>query len=321
MKILVTGGAGFIGGNYIRNHLNNNPNDEIVNFDKLTYAGKKESLADIEANPNYSYSFIKGDIVDRQAVKSAMQGCEAIINFAAESHVDRSIEDATEFIRTDVMGAFTLLDEAREQDIQKFVQISTDEVYGQIEEGSFTETSPLMPRNPYSASKTGADRLAYSFHETYGMNVVITRSSNNYGPFQYPEKVVPVFITNLMQGKKVPLYGEGKNVRDWLYVLDNCDGIEMCLKKGSAGEVYNIGGGTELQNIELTHKILGEFGKGEEMIERVADRLGHDLRYSLDCTKIENELGWKPKHNFDSALHETVEWYKNNEAWWKPLVQ
>ncbi len=319
MKLLVTGGCGFIGSNFVRYCLQKHPGHEIVNLDKLTYAGRKENLKDIEGNKNYS--FMKGDICDRKTVKKAMEGCDGVINFAAESHVDRSINNPTDFIKTDVFGAFTLLEEAKQQGIKKFCQISTDEVYGQALEGSFRETDVLMPRNPYSASKAGADRLAYSFYATYGIDVVITRSSNNFGPYQFPEKVIPLFVTNLLQGKKVPLYGDGKNVRDWLYVLDNCEAIDLCLQKGRAGEVYNIGGGNEVENIELTRMILKELGKGEEMIERVKDRPGHDRRYSLDCSKIEKDIGWKPRHDFRKALHETVQWYKNNENWWKPLLK
>ena len=319
MKLLVTGGAGFIGSNFIRYYLKNHPSHEIVNLDKLTYAGRKENLKQIEKNENYS--FIKGDICNREIVKKAMQGCDAVINFAAESHVDRSILDATQFIKTDVLGAFTLLDEARVQNVNVFCQVSSDEVYGHILDGSFKETDALMPRNPYSASKAAADRLAYSFFATYGMDVVITRSSNNFGPHQFPEKVIPLFVTNLLQGKKVPLYGDGKNVRDWLYVIDNCEAIDLCLQKGVAGEAYNIGGGNEIENIELTRMILKALGKGEEMIEWVKDRPGHDRRYSLDCTKIKKELGWQPKHDFKKALLETIEWYKNNEWWWKPLLK
>lgn len=319
MKLLVTGGCGFIGSNFVKYYLQKHPSDEIVNLDKLTYAGRLENLKEIEGNPNYS--FIRGDICNREVVKKAIQDCEAVINFAAESHVDRSIADATQFIKTDVLGAFNILEEARKQELKKSLMISTDEIYGHVLEGSFKETSTLKPRNPYSASKAGADLLAQSFFATYGMNVVVTRSSNNFGPYQFPEKVIPLFVTNLLQGKKVPLYGDGTNVRDWLYVLDNCEAIDLCLQKGKAGEVYNIGGGNELQNIELTKLVLKELSKGEEMIERVKDRPGHDLRYSLDCSKIEKELGWKPKHDFKKALHETILWYKQNEWWWKPLLR
>ncbi len=319
MKLLVTGGCGFIGSNFVRNHLQNFPKDSIVNLDKLTYAGRKESLTDIEGNENYE--FVQGDICNIEDVARAMGGCEAVVNFAAESHVDRSIDDADAFVRTNFFGVKVLCEQARKQGVKKFIQISTDEVYGQIENGSFKETDILKPRNPYSAAKAAGELLAMSYFTTHGLPIIVTRSSNNYGPFQFPEKVVPLFITNLITGKKVPLYGEGKNVRDWLFVLDNCDGIDSVLQSGKVGEIYNIGGGEELQNIELTKKILAELGKGEEMIEKVKDRLGHDLRYSLDCTKIEEELGWKPKMDFEKGLHETVKWYKNNEQWWKPLIK
>jgi dTDP-glucose 4,6-dehydratase len=318
MRILVTGGCGFIGSNFIRQHLEKNPKDEIVNLDKLTYAGRKESLQDLE--PNQNYKFVKGDICNEKDVEEAMKGCSAVLNFAAESHVDRSIEDSDAFARTNFFGVKVLCEQARKQGIEKFVQISTDEVYGQIQDGSFKETDMLHPRNPYSAAKAGGELLAMSYYTTYGLPVVVTRSSNNYGMFQFPEKVIPLFITNLLRGKKVPLYGEGKNVRDWLFVLDNCQAIDLLLEKGKKGEIYNIGGNCELENIELTRKILAEMGKGEDMIEKVKDRLGHDLRYSLDCSKIEQELGWKPKTSFEEGLKETVKWYKGNEAWWKPLV-
>ena len=318
-KILVTGGAGFIGSNFIRQFMKNNPQTKIVNLDKLTYAGRLESLADIEKNPDYE--FIKGDICDSAIVEKAMQGCNAAINFAAESHVDRSIKDADAFAKTNFLGVKVLCEQARRQGIEKFLQISTDEVYGQIKSGSFSETSRLNPRNPYSAAKAGGELLAMSYFTTFGLPVVVTRSSNNYGQFQFPEKVMPLFITNLLEGKKVPLYGEGKQIRDWLFVLDNCEAIELCLKKGKAGEVYNIGGNQELQNIELTKKILKEMNCGEEMIQKVPDRLGHDFRYSLDCAKIEKELGWKAKTNFAEGLKQTAKWYRENTKWWKPLKE
>ena len=318
-KILVTGGAGFIGSNFIRQFMKNNPQTKIVNLDKLTYAGRLESLADIEKNPDYE--FIKGDICDSAIVEKAMQGCNAAINFAAESHVDRSIKDADAFAKTNFLGVKVLCEQARRQGIEKFLQISTDEVYGQIKSGSFSETSRLNPRNPYSAAKAGGELLAMSYFTTFGLPVVVTRSSNNYGQFQFPEKVMPLFITNLLEGKKVPLYGEGKQIRDWLFVLDNCEAIELCLKKGKAGEVYNIGGNQELQNIELTKKILKEMNCGEEMIQKVPDRLGHDFRYSLDCAKIEKELGWKAKTKFAEGLKQTAKWYRENTKWWKPLKE
>ena len=319
MKILVTGGCGFIGSNYIRQRLEKNQKDQIVNLDKLTYAGRKESLQDLEGKKNYE--FVQGDICNPTDVKKTMQGCDSVINFAAESHVDKSIENSDEFAKTNFLGVKVLCDQAKKQGVERFVQISTDEVYGQIESGSFKETDKLNPRNPYSAAKAGGELLAMSYFETFGLPVTVTRSSNNYGMFQFPEKLIPLFITNLLREKNVPLYGEGKNVRDWLFVLDNCEAIDLVLEKGRNGEIYNISGNHELQNIELTKKILAELGKGEEMIEKVKDRLGHDLRYSLDCSKIKNELGWEPKVKFDEGLRETVQWYKENEQWWKPLVK
>jgi dTDP-glucose 4,6-dehydratase len=319
MRILVTGGCGFIGSNYIRRHLDKNKGDEIVNLDKLTYAGRKESLQGLEGLD--SYEFVQGDICDAGAVAKAMAGCDAVINFAAESHVDRALRDSRDFAETNFFGVRVLCEQAKKQGVEKFVQISTDEVYGQISEGSFGETDALRPRNPYSAAKAAGELLAMSYHETFGLPVVVTRSSNNFGPYQFPEKVIPLFVTNLLRGKKVPLYGNGENVRDWLFVLDNCEAIGLVLEKGKAGEIYNVGGGNEIRNIDLTKMILAELGKGEEMIEMVEDRQGHDFRYSLDCSKIKAELGWEPRHEFREALHETVEWYKSNEEWWKPLVR
>jgi dTDP-glucose 4,6-dehydratase len=319
MKILITGGCGFIGSHFIRNHLKKQPQDEIVNLDKLTYAGRKENLADVENNPNYH--FVHGDICDPAVVKRAMEGCDSVIHFAAETQVDKSIGGSSVFIQTNVVGTHTLLEQARASRIQKFVQISTDEVYGHILQGSFTEKDLLNPRNPYSASKVGAERLAYSYSETYGMDVSITRCSNNYGPYQYPDKVIPVFIIKLLNNQKLPLYGDGLHVRDWLFVEDHCAGIELVHAKGKKGEAYNIGGGTEMTNLELTKKLLHLMGKDERMIERVADRPGHDRRYSLDITKISRELGYTPKHQFENGLKQTVDWYIQNPAWWKPLLQ
>ena len=318
-KILITGGMGFIGSNFIRYMLKKYPNYKIINLDKLTYAGNPENLRDVENNENYK--FVKGDICDTKIVGELMPKCDYVINFAAETHVDRAIRDAGEFIKTDVYGTFVLLEFARREKIKKFVQISTDEVYGSVPEGkSSKEIDPLMPRNPYSASKAGGDRLAYSYFATYGVPVVITRASNNFGPYQYPEKLIPLFVTNLLQGKKVPLYGDGKNVRDWLYVLDNCRAIDLIMHGGGEGEVYNISGRCEKQNIEVTRIILNLLGKDESMIEYVPDRLGHDRRYSMDSTKIEKELGWKPRFKFENAMKETVEWYANNKWWWRALL-
>lgn len=319
MHLLVTGGSGFIGSHFIKHILSTHPEWVVTNLDKLTYAGRKENLIEIENNPRYH--FLHGDISDAPTVAEAMKECDAVVHFAAESHVDRSIQNPEQFIQTDIIGTYRLLEEARKRNVKKFIQISTDEVYGQIQHGSFTEESLLMPRNPYSASKAAADRLAYSYYATYGLPVSITRSSNNYGTHQFPEKLIPLFVTNLIRGKKVPVYGEGKNIRDWLHVRDNCAGIELVLQHGKNGEVYNIGGGNERTNIELTHQLLHEMHVGEEMVSYVEDRKGHDLRYSLDSSKIQKELGWIPKVGFEQGIRETVQWYRQNEWWWKPLVR
>lgn len=318
MRILVTGGCGFIGSHFVRDHLAKNPEDEIVNVDLLTYAGRKENLADVEGNPRYH--FVHADIADRAKMEDAMKGCDAVVHFAAESHVDRAIEDASVFLRTNVLGTHSLLEAARKNDVKKFVNISTDEVYGHILDGSFTELNPLNPRNPYAASKVGAERLAYSYSQTYGMNVSITRASNNFGPNQFPEKMLPLFVTNLMRGKKIPVYGDGMNVRDWLYVGDHCAGVELVLHKGVSGEVYNIAGEHELPNMEMIKLILKHTGKGEEMIQFVEDRKGHDKRYSVDATKIK-ALGYAPSAPFEARLKQTIEWYQQNPSWWKPLVK
>jgi len=315
MNILVTGGLGFIGSHFIR-HILNKYNYYVTNLDKVTYCANFDNVKDIENNPNYK--FIKGDICNKELVEKLMSNQDIVVHFAAETHVDRSIKDASQFIETDVKGTFILLEAARKNNIKRLIHISTDEVYGQIHEGSFKETDVLNPRNPYSASKAGADRLAYSFYCTYNLPVVITRSSNNYGPYQYPEKVMPLFITNLIENKKVPLYGDGLNVRDWIYVLDNIEAIDFIMHNGKIGEVYNIGGGNELTNLEMTKIILKEMNKDKSYIEFVKDRLGHDRRYSLDCNKI-HSLGWKPRFNFNNAIKETINWYKKNEWWWKKI--
>lgn len=316
MKILITGGAGFIGSHFIRLLLNKGKDNEIINLDKLTYAGNIDNLKDVEKNPNYK--FVKGDICDIKTVSDLIKDVDYVVNFAAETHVDRSIIDATNFIDTDIKGTFTLLEEARKNNVKKFIQISTDEVYGQILEGSFKESDPLNPRNPYSASKAGGDLLASSFFCTYNMPVIITRSSNNFGPFQYPEKLIPLFVTNLIEGKKVPLYGDGLNIRDWIYVVDNCEAIDFVMHYGKTGEVYNIGRGNEITNLEMTKIILNEMEKDESYINYVKDRQGHDRRYSLDCSKI-NALGWKPRFNFIRAIKETISWYKDKEPWWRKI--
>ena len=317
--LLVTGGAGFIGSNFIRYMVRKYNGYKIINLDKLTYAGNLENLKDIEDIKNYR--FIKGDICDRDLVEDifSSNNIDAVINFAAESHVDRSITDPGVFIQTDVYGVFVLLEAATKHKSKLFLQISTDEVYGSIEKGSFTENDMLAPNSPYSASKTGAEMIVRSFFKTYQTPILVTRTSNNFGPYQYPEKIIPLFVTNLIDGKKVPLYGDGMNVRDWIYVSDNCIALDMVLHKGKIGEVYNIGSGNEKPNVWITKKILEILEKPETMIEPVADRLGHDRRYSVDCSKIEKELGWKPEVDFEEALHRTVHWYVNNEKWWRPL--
>ncbi len=315
MKLFVTGAAGFIGSNYVR-HVLSSTDDEITVFDALTYAGNLSSLADVADDPRYR--FVRGDICDRDAVRSAMVGHDAVVHFAAESHVDRSIVDPDTFVRTNCLGTNVLCDVARHVEVDRFLHISTDEVYGSIEEGSFVETDRLGPRSPYSSSKAGSDLIALSYEETYDLPVLVTRSSNNFGPYQFPEKVIPLFVTNLLDGRKVPLYGDGLNIRDWIYVEDNCTGVDMVLRRGEIGEIYNIGGGNETTNRALTEKVLALCGVGDEMIEYVADRLGHDRRYSVDCSKA-RALGWAPGRSLDEALAATVEWYRANRAWWEPL--
>jgi dTDP-glucose 4,6-dehydratase len=323
MKLLVTGGAGFIGSNFVRMALTDKFPDfdveQLTVLDLLTYAGDEENLKPIASDKRYK--FVKGDIRDLELAKKLMQEAEQVVHFAAESHVDRSIEGGSEFVSTNVMGTQVLLDAARSTNIKRFVHVSTDEVYGSISEGSWPEDHPLLPNSPYSASKAGSDLLVRAYNRTHKLDTVITRCSNNYGQYQFPEKVMPLFITNIIEGKKVPLYGNGLNVRDWLHVDDHCRGIALALTKGSAGEVYNIGGGTELTNVELTHKILNAMGVGEEFIQPVEDRKGHDLRYSVDISKINKELGYSPQVNFEEGLIQTINWYKNNEAWWKKHKQ
>lgn len=315
-KLLVTGGAGFIGSNFIRHILNKYDNYRILNLDKLTYCGNLENLKDIAKHKNYK--FVKGDIADSKVVNKVVKDCDVILNFAAETHVDRSINDVTDFIHTNVLGTYTLLEAAKRFDTRLFVQISTDEVYGSIQKGSFTEEDSLRPNSPYSATKASGDLLARSYFITHGLPVIITRSSNNFGPYQYTEKVIPLFITNLLENKKVPLYADGMNMRDWLFVIDNCKAIDAVMHKGKSGEIYNIGAGNEITNIELTHTILNILGKDKGFIKFVKDRPGHDKRYSLDITKIK-ALGWQPKHDFRFAIELTIEWYKRNTSWWKKL--
>ena len=319
MRLMVTGGAGFIGSNYIRMLLNGELKgiSKIMVLDKLTYSGNKQSLIDLDSS---LYEFIQGDICDTGLVSKLSRQVDAIVNFAAESHVDRSIDSSKEFVQTNVFGAHTLLESARKNNLSTFLQVSTDEVYGSISEGSWDEDFPLQPNSPYAASKASADLISQAYYRTYGMDVRIPRCSNNYGPYQYPEKVIPLFITNLIKGKKVPLYGQGLNIRDWLHVTDHCRGIHLVLTKGKSGDVFNIGGGRELSNIDLTRIILQAIGASEESIERVTDRFGHDFRYSLSIEKITKQLGYKPVVDFESGISQTIEWYKSNQEWWKPLV-
>jgi dTDP-glucose 4,6-dehydratase len=326
MRYLVTGGAGFIGSNFIRFLFNKYGDDaQVVNLDKLTYAGIRENLAEYEGKPNYK--FLQGDIARPEDVAEAYKGVDGsgidvVVNFAAETHVDRSLMEAGTFIETDVHGVLVLLEEARKHapNLTRFVQVSTDEVYGSIDSGSFTEQDPLNPRNPYSASKAGGDRMAYAYAQTYGMPVIVTRASNNYGPFQYPEKLIPLFVTNAIDDQPLPLYGDGKNVRDWLFVEDHCAAIDFLIEHGTNSEVYNIGGGNEKENREITFRILELLQKPETLIKRVADRQGHDRRYSIDTSKLER-LGFRLTTDFDEALERTVRWYTANEPWWRAIKE
>lgn len=316
MKILVTGGAGFIGSNFIRYVLAQHPADEVVNLDALKYAGNLETLADIADDPRYC--FIHGDITDPDCVEDAMQGTTAIINFAAESHVDRSIEQPEDFLHSNVTGTLVLLQAAKRAGVRRFVQVSTDEVYGSLgASGCFTESSPLRPSSPYAASKAAADLLALSFWTTYGLPVVVTRCSNNFGPYQFPEKVIPLFVTNALADHPLPLYGDGLNVRDWIYVQDHCAALDLLLRNGRAGEVYNVGASNERTNLELTERILALLGKPLSLIHHIGDRPGHDRRYALDAGKVRAELGWRPVHAFEEALRQTVLWYRDNPTWWQ----
>jgi len=317
ISYLVTGGAGFIGSNFIRHLYETSGDVGIRVLDKLTYSGNLANLNDFKNRRGFE--FVKGDICDEPAVKQAMQEVDVVVNFAAEVAVDRSINDPQSFLKTDIFGVYTLLQQARRHPkLKRFIQISTDEVYGHILEGSFHETSELKPRNPYAASKLAGERLAYSFFETYGLPVVITRSSNNYGPYAYPEKIIPLFITNLMDSKQVPVFGQGRQVRDWLYVNDHCRAISLLVDKGVNGEVYNIGAGQEFENIKLVRKLLNIMGKNEDSIKFVQDRPGHDMRYSLDLSKLK-KLGWAPQYDLDAGLKKTVDWYLQHEDWWRPL--
>jgi dTDP-glucose 4,6-dehydratase len=316
MRILITGGAGFIGSNLVRLMLEKHPDYEIIVYDKLTYAGNLDNLKGLESKPNYK--FIKGDVCNLELLNHIFKDVDGVLHLAAESHVDNSIEDSLKFTTSNTLGTHAVLEAARRNGVKKIVYISTDEVYGSIEEGSFKEGDMLKPNSPYSASKTSGDLLARAFFSTYKLPVTITRSSNNFGPYQHPEKLIPLFITNLLEGKKVPLYGDGLNVRDWIFVQDNCEAIDFVFHNGVPGEIYNIGRGNEKTNREITEKVLKLLNKDESSIEYVQDRPGHDRRYSLSSSKL-NAMGWSPSTNFEDALKKTAEWYKENEGWWKPL--
>jgi len=319
IQVLVTGGAGFIGSNFVRYALQAHPDWHVTNLDKLTYAGRRENLHDVMADPRHT--FVHGDICDAAVSGPLVEAADYVVHFAAETHVDRSIMAAGEFIKTDVEGSFVLLEAARRSPaLKRFIQISTDEVYGSVSEGSSTETDELRPRNPYAASKAGADRLAYSYWATHDVPVIVTRASNNYGPYQFPEKILPLFVTNLMDDLQVPLYGDGGNIRDWLHVLDHCRALDLLLHAGTNGEVYNIGGGNEVKNIDLTHAVLKLMGKTTALIKPVADRKGHDRRYSLGTRKLEG-MGWKPLVPFEQGLRDAVAWYQANEWWWRPIKE
>jgi dTDP-glucose 4,6-dehydratase len=313
---LVTGGAGFIGSRFVRRILDREPGATVTNLDAMTYAGVRATVDELDVSPRHR--FVEGDIRDVGLVDSVVPGHDVIVHFAAESHVDRSIEGPSVFLETNVVGTGVLLDAARRHDIGRFIHVSTDEVYGSVSEGFPGERAPLDPSSPYSSSKAGSDLLALSFHTTYGSDVIVTRCTNNYGPYQFPEKVIPLFVTNLLDGRPVPLYGDGRNERDWLYVDDHVAAIHLLVDEGEAGEIYNIGANAQLSNLDLTHRILGALGAGEEMIEHVEDRLGHDLRYAVDSSKV-RALGWNPEHDFDTHLAETIEWYRARRDWWEPL--
>ncbi len=320
MKVLITGGAGFIGSNFVHHWLENHPDDTVVNLDVLTYAGHLTNLKDIENNPNYT--FVKGDITDAALVDEVMQGVDLVVHFAAESHVDRSLLEPMTFVKTNVLGSGVLLDAARRHKVSRYHHVSTDEVFGQLtlDEPSFSETSPIKPRMPYSASKAGSDLLTFSYGTAYGLAVTVSNCSNNYGPYQDPEKLIPRFITNLIEGKKLPLMGNGENIRDWLHVKDHCRAIDFIIHKGTIGERYCIGGNEEHTNREITDVILKHFGKDESWIERIDHRLGHDLRYSINASKLLN-MGWTISYTFEKGITETIEWYKDNAWWWEPLKQ
>jgi dTDP-glucose 4,6-dehydratase len=321
MKLLITGGAGFIGSNFVRLMVNKYPQYNIVNLDLLTYAGNLENLKEIEDKPNYK--FVKGDIADRAFVNNLFEQekFDYVINFAAESHVDRSITNPEIFVQTNIQGTLALLDAAKEIGVKKYLQVSTDEVYGTLgETGYFSETTPLAPNSPYSASKAGADFLVRAYHETYGLPVNITRCSHNYGPYHFPEKLIPLMIINALHDKELPVYGDGLNIRDWLYVEDHCQAIDLVLHNGRDGEVYNVGGNNERTNIDIVKTILSQLGKPESLIKYVKDRPGHDRRYAIDATKLREELGWQPKHTFETGIKETIQWYLDHQEWWQNII-
>jgi dTDP-glucose 4,6-dehydratase len=321
MKLLITGGAGFIGSNFVRFMVNKYPQYQIVNLDLLTYAGNLENLKDIEDKPNYK--FVKGDIADRSFVNNLFEQekFDYVINFAAESHVDRSITNPEIFVQTNIQGTLALLDAAKEIGVKKYLQVSTDEVYGTLgETGYFSETTPLAANSPYSASKAGADLLVRAYHETFGLPVNITRCSNNYGPYHFPEKLIPLMIINALHDKELPVYGDGLNIRDWLHVEDHCQAIDLVLHNGRDGEVYNVGGNNERTNIHIVKTILEQLGKPESLIKYVKDRPGHDRRYAIDATKLRTELGWKPKYTFETGIKQTIDWYLNNQEWWQKII-
>ncbi len=317
-SLLVTGGAGFIGSNFVRHILNKYPTYRVIVLDALTYAGNRENLADLEKNPRYF--FYLGNICDPTVVDNLVSNVDAVINFAAETHVDRSIHDAAGFVHTDVLGTKILLEAARKYRLARYIQISTDEVYGSIEDGEFTEQSPVQPNSPYSASKAGGDMMVRAYFKTYGVPAMITRASNNYGPYQYPEKLIPLFVTNAIDNLPLPLYGDGMNVRDWLYVLDHCEAVDHVLHDGQPGETYNIGGGNEKTNRDITTLILKTLHKPDSLIKPVADRPGHDRRYAVDCSKLK-KLGWTPRYRFEEAIVESIQWYVRNEAWWRSIKE
>jgi len=316
MKLLVTGGAGFIGSNFVRYLLRRYPDWQVVNLDKLTYAGNLDNLTEVETDPRYA--FVKGDICDADTVGRAARGADAIINFAAESHVDRSIADPTGFLRTDIFGVYVLLEAARELGVARVIQISTDEVYGAIEQGAFREDDRLRPSNPYSASKAGGELLAHSYWKTYGAPVIITRATNNIGPNQYPEKMAPLFITNALEDKPLPIYGDGKQMRHWMHVDDHCAALDLLLQRGEVGEIYNVGGEPVATNLEMATMILDALGKPHELLTHVKDRPGHDRRYAVDSSKL-RALGWEPRYDLRAALNATIAWYRDNEAWWRKI--